>query len=247
LRKEVIDIIGAEMGQRDCFSPCSWWMRLASEDSPGLERCHGNVKARKGCSQNLIVSQDPEVQERAWSPDISWPYERAKPLTARGQQRKRWAPMAGSASGNSDPSTVKFPAGMAIILGCEESAARMGLGAGGQAKGRRSTVTLRGGFYSSEMWMRGMTNGVRLRTLYLSRDFVPVEPFMQAIHTLHSSWPASPSPQETLLSVLCTPQSLLPAALTFHGRYWEVPLQSILIPFLGEIYNLSSSCVARSK
>jgi hypothetical protein len=85
LRKEAIDIIGAEMGQRDCFSPCSWWMRLASEDSPGLERCHGNVKARKGCSQNLIVSQDPEVQERAWSPDISWPYERAKPLTARGQ------------------------------------------------------------------------------------------------------------------------------------------------------------------
>ena len=61
-----------------------------------------------------------------------------------------------------------------------------GKGAGGQAKGRRSTVTLRGGFYSSEMWMRGMTNGVRLRTSYLSSDFVPVEPFMQAIHTLHS-------------------------------------------------------------
>lgn len=66
------------------------------------------------------------------------------------------------------------------------------------------------------------------------QGLVPVEPFMQAIHTLPSSWPASPSPQETLLSVLCTPQSSLPAALTFHGRYYEVPLQNILIPFLGE-------------
>jgi hypothetical protein len=61
---------------------------LASEDSPGLERCHGNVKARKGCSQNLIVSQDPEVQKRAWSPDISWPYETGQAPDSAGPVKK---------------------------------------------------------------------------------------------------------------------------------------------------------------
>ena len=70
-------------------------------------------------------------------------------------------------------------------------------------------------------------------------ELVPVEPFMQAIHTLHC-FPGRTSPpgipRKTLLSVLCTVplNLLLSAALTFYSRSWEVPLHSILIPVLGE-------------
>lgn len=79
-------------------------------------RCHGNVKARKGCSQNLIVVPGSEVQERAWSADVLGPSERAKPLTPR-DGREALGSYSASASGNSESSTgVKFPAGMAIIL-----------------------------------------------------------------------------------------------------------------------------------
>jgi hypothetical protein len=40
-------VIGAEMGQRDCFSPCSWWMRLAEDTKLGMVRDPSKRKSQK--------------------------------------------------------------------------------------------------------------------------------------------------------------------------------------------------------
>jgi hypothetical protein len=160
--------IGAELGQCDCFSPCSWWMRLASEGGLGFGRCHRNVRAKKGCSQNLIVIAGSRCEGQGVVSRHLGALRTAKPLTWRAPQREVLGSYGASAFGNSAYSTaVEVSTRKGKNAGCEKGRAgqqgkcRADGRAGERRGGRRSSATVRGGcsfIGNVKMWMRGMTN-----------------------------------------------------------------------------------------
>jgi len=148
LRKEAIDV-GAERGERDCFSPCSWWMRLASQGRPGLEKMSWKRKSQNGLLAEFPSCPRIPMCRKGRGHQTSWGLRigQAPDSDSAGQQKKALGSYGGSTSGNSETSTgfnVSSRNGKKYWM--RESAARMGKGLEGTRRGRRSTAIVAWGF-----------------------------------------------------------------------------------------------------
>lgn len=237
MEEEAIDI-GAEMGQRDCFSPCSWWMRLAEDTKPGMVRDPSKRKSQKW----LLAESDRFPRTRGAGKGV---VTRQLEYHANGQapdmtgQRRSGSVSEGRAIGIGLLQQVCFWQ-FRVIHGNLRSRKNGNNTAKCRADGEKAGEKVgdrrqkkRGGFYSSETSMRGMTNWRTPRdSLYLSATCA-CRPFMQA-HSHRSQFTQAISPGKPICPCLEPLNLRYLQILRVHGQSQQGRPSSTIIQFLDE-------------